>query len=158
MKNCLLLCHNNDYCRTANYRGSEQQCYLYEENSYVGSISSTTDDSTVLAFDLCPPGITDPEPFSLCSGSERANVPMQTVMNGLQLVKRYSSVPTLVGFVLMPGENWMPVSNSKLINVYSFNNYSVVRSVPTNKIFGYFDLDSKMQPVIMYGSQGVYLS
>lgn len=103
MKNCLWICHTNDYCRTATYRASEQQCYLYEEYSYVGTITSTTDDSTVFAFGLCPSGIAKQGPSSVCFGSERKSVPMQTVMDGLQLVKSFTGVIP-VGFVLAAGE------------------------------------------------------
>ncbi|CAF1522596.1 unnamed protein product [Adineta steineri] len=158
MKACLWLCQNNDYCRTAAYRPSEQQCYMYEENSYVGTISSTTDGSIVLAFNLCPIDGSSQEPASICFGtSSRQPVSMQTVMNSLQLIKQYSNIDTN-GFVLSPGEVWVPSTSSPLITVYSFDNYLSIQSVTSGKLFGYFDLDSQMRPIVAYGGQGLYFS
>ncbi|CAF1429351.1 unnamed protein product [Adineta steineri] len=158
MKACLWLCQNNDYCRTAAYRPSEQQCYMYEENSYVGTISLTTDGSIVLAFNLCPNDNLSHEPASICFGtSSRQPVSMQIVMNSLQLIKQYSNIATN-GFVLSPGEVWVPSTSSPLITVYSFDNYLSIQSVTSGKLFGYFDLDSQMRPIVAYGGQGLYFS
>lgn len=59
MKYCLWMRHNNDYCCIAPYRISEHLCYLYKECSYIEAISSTTDDSIVLAFNVCSSEVTN---------------------------------------------------------------------------------------------------
>jgi hypothetical protein len=44
LRDCIYLCQNNDYCRTANYYDSNTgtMCTLFEENSFVGQIVSIT--------------------------------------------------------------------------------------------------------------------
>ncbi|UJR24091.1 hypothetical protein I4U23_027058 [Adineta vaga] len=155
MKNCLFQCQNHNYCRTATYQSTEQQCYLYEEYSYVGTIVSSSDNSIVIALHLCPDDEMKREPDYLCLPSKGQSIPMQTVMNGLQLVKQYLNINT-VGFVLSVDEAWLAPVGASSINVYSLKNYSIIRSVSTNKAFGYFDLDSQMKPIIANGGQGLY--
>ena len=84
---CIYLCQNNDYCRTANYFNSEtgSLCSLFEENSFVGQIVSISSSmSIVISFNLCPNGIS--EPAYLCFGlptNNQAPVTVQHAMNNL---------------------------------------------------------------------------
>ena len=94
LRNCMLQCQNNDYCRTANYfqSGSGMFCSLFEEYSSVGRIVSVSSFiSTVISFDLCPPGYT--EPTYICFGVPakiQAPVTVQQALNGLRLVKSFA--------------------------------------------------------------------
>ena len=93
LRNCMLQCQNNDYCRTANYFHSDSGkfCSLFEEYSFVGRIIDVSSYiSTVITFDLCPPGFS--EPAYICFGVPEKSQPpvsVQQALNGLQLVKTF---------------------------------------------------------------------
>lgn len=91
---CIYLCQNNDYCRTANYFNSNMGtlCSLFEENSFVGEIISFTSTmSIVISFNLCPNDFM--EPTHICFGLPANTQPpaaVQYVMNHLRFVQQWS--------------------------------------------------------------------
>ena len=93
LSDCIYLCQNNDYCRTATYFDSNtgSMCSLFEENSFVGQIISTTSTtSTIISFNLCPDGFA--EPAHICFGLPTTTQPPVTVqyaMDHLRLVQQW---------------------------------------------------------------------
>ena len=75
---CVYLCQNDDYCRTAVFGASAMRCLLFEECSSFGDIISHP-TRTVISFQLC-----DDEPERMAfSAPLTASVPVLTVMSNL---------------------------------------------------------------------------
>lgn len=114
---CIYLCQNNDYCRTANYFNSNMDimCTLFEENSFVGQIiSSTSTMSIVISFNLCPNSFMEPD--YICFGlpsNIQAPVTVQYAMDHLRFIQQWST------------RIYYPIILTTLLYVPSFTNGTV---------------------------------
>jgi hypothetical protein len=115
---CIYLCQNNDYCRTANYFDlhSGTLCSLFEENSFVGRIISTT---SIISFDLCPNGFVEP-PY-ICFGlptNIQSPVTVQYAMNNLRLVQKW---PICIYYpIIFPTLLYVPFFTANTVQIYEW--------------------------------------
>lgn len=122
LHDCVYLCHNNDYCRTANYYEFETDllCALFEENSYVGRIVSVSSIvSVVISFNLCPNGYSEPE--FICFGLPKNIQPpitIQNILTKLRLVQQWSVLTYYP--IILSTRFYVPLFTTGTLQIYEW--------------------------------------
>ena len=131
LRDCMYQCQNNDYCRTANYFTSDTgtMCSLFEEHAFVGRILSvfSATSSTMISFDLCPPGFT--EPAHICFGfpvNIQPPVSVQQALDSLRFLQKFSLLTYHP--IVLPSRNtlYLPVHTQKIVQLFDWLSLKVI--------------------------------
>ena len=139
---CIYLCQNHDYCRTAVFDGQAMICLLFEECSSFGDIVSSA-ASTVISFQLC-----ENEPESVAfSPPLTASISMSAMTSNLTLITILAASASWYPFFVV-NEIYVPLQRS--INVYATDSYQLVRTIPIPGTSSLFFTRGDSQGTIIY--------
>ncbi|UJR25098.1 hypothetical protein I4U23_006459 [Adineta vaga] len=131
LHDCIYLCHDNDYCRTATYfdSTSDTMCSLFEENSFVGRIvSMTTTMSIVISFNLCPNGFSEPQ--HICFGLPESIQPPVTVQYALDNL-RFTQTWVLRTYypIIFPTRFYLPSFTSGVVQIFDWPSLTLISNM-----------------------------
>ena len=119
---CIYLCQNHDYCRTAIFDRQAMICLLFEECSSFGDIVPHA-ARTVISFQLCA---NEPESM-VFSPPVPVPIPVSTMMSNLTLITHLAASASWFPFFVV-SEIYVPRQRS--IDVYATDSYQLVRTIP----------------------------
>ena len=139
---CIYLCQNDDYCRTAVFDEPAMSCLLFEECSAFGDVVPHS-TRMVISFQLC-----DDEPESMAfSASQTASVPMFTVMSNLTWITNLAASASWYPFFVVD-RIYVPVQRS--INVYETDSYQLIGTIPIPATSSFYFIRGDSQGTIVY--------
>ena len=134
---CIYLCQNHDYCRTAVFDGQAMICLLFEECSSFGDIVSSA-ASTVISFQLC-----ENEPESVAfSPPLTASISMSAMMSNLTWIESLPASASWHPFFVVD-QLYVPLQTA--IDVYELEFYQRVQTIqiPLTTVLLFLRADSQ---------------
>jgi len=126
-------------------------CSHFEENSFVGSIIASS-TSTLIKFDLCPPGFTELQ--TICFGVPQSIQPSVSVSTMLANIRRVQQLYVRSSYeIITPDRIYIPAYYQSIVQIYNFTTYAFLENLtltsPTTVGVSSFDLDCSNN--ILYG-------